>query len=224
MSVDSSGFQEKLRAIYQQHRQQGMESDLDAVADTMEETLLEAELAQAFLGMEIEIDSEVKRAVYEARSNLESSEYDALGEMLPEVSEAVEEQRRVVSNQVHQARIEIHQTVRGMIRLNDRVGRGDSDALAELDTLLDDWNWQAEIEADTIGDKKQEIRDFGRGMRETLEDAKDDLFGPYRDTPLSELVDELLDDERLTLAALSEEEVVRLRESDLADYLEVQLS
>lgn len=224
MSANSNAFQEHLETIYEQHRRQDLESELDELAETMEETILERVLAEAFFQTEIEIDSEAKHAVEKARSLLEQDDYDALAEQLPETREAVEAQRREVNNFVHQARIGVHNTVRGMIRLNQRVERVDQDKLDELDTLLDNWNWEMEIERDQINQRKEKAREYGDFMRQSLEETKDALFGPYRDTPLDELVDRLLDDERLTLAALSEEELNRLYESDLADYLEVTLS
>ena len=224
MSANSSTFQEQLETIYEQHRRQGLESELDDLAETMEETILERVLAEAFFRTEVEIDSEAKHAVEEARSLLEQDDYDALAERLPETREAVGAQRREVNNFVHQARIDIHNTVRGMIRLNQRVERVDQDKLDALDSLLDNWNWEAQIEEDQIDQRKEEAREYGHFMRQSLEEAKDALFGPYRDTSLDDLVDRLLDDERLTLAALSEEELNRLHESDLADYLEVTLS
>lgn len=224
MSADSSTFQEQLETIYEQHRRQGLESELDDLAETMEETILERVLAEAFFQTEIEINSEAKNAVEEARSLLEQNDYDALAERLPETRKAVEAQQREVNNFVHQARIDVHNTVRGMIRLNQRVEREDQAKLEALDTLLDEWNWETQIEGDSIEQRKEEAVEYGRFMRQSLEEAKDALFGPYRNTPLDELVDRLLDDERLTLAALSEEELNRLYESDLADYLEVTLS
>ena len=224
MSANSSTFQEQLETIYEQHRRQGLESELDEVAETMEETILERVLAEAFFQTKIEIDSEAKHTVEEARSLLEQNDYDALAVQLSDTREAVEAQRKEVNNFVHQARIDVHNTVRGMIRLNQRVERVDQDKLDTLDTLLDNWNWETEIEGDQIKQRKKVAREYGQSMRQSLEEAKDALFGPYRDTPIDELVDRLLDDERLTVAALSEEELDLLYESDLADYLEVTLS
>lgn len=224
MSADSSTFQEQLETIYEQHRRQGLESELDDLAETMEQTILERVLAEEFFQTEIEIDSEAKNAVEAARSLLEQNDYDALAQKLPETREAVETQQRKVNNFVHQARIDVHNTVRGMIRLNQRVGRVDKSKLKALDTLLDDWNWEAQVEGDSIDQRKEEAVEYGRFMHRSLEKAKGDLFGPYRDTPIDDLVDRLLDDERLTLAALSEEEIDLLYESDLAEYLEVTLS
>jgi len=224
MSADSNTFQEQLETIYEQHRRKGLESELDDLAETMEETILERVLAEAFFQTEIEIDSEAKNAVEEARSLLEQNDYDGLAEYLPKTRKVVEAQQREVNNFVHQARIDVHNTVRGMIRLNQRVEREDQAKLEALNTLLDDWNWETQIEGENIEQRKEEAVEYGRFMCRSLEEAKDALFGPYRDTPLDELVDRLLDDERLTLAALSEEELNRLYKSDLADYLEVTLS
>jgi len=224
MPGNPSTFQERLETIYEQHRQQGLESNLDELAEMMEKTILEQNLAEAFFQTDIKIDSEAKREVRGARSLLEGNNYNALSERLPKVQKAVEGQEREVNNFVHQARIDVRNTVRGMIRLNERVDREDQAKLEALDTFLDDWNWEAQIGGNTIDERKEEAKEYGQFMRQSLEGAKDTLFGPYRDTPLDDLIDRLLDDERLTLAALSDEELQRLHQSDLADYLEVTLS
>lgn len=224
MAANTGTFQEQLEAIYEQRRRQGLEAELDNLADTMEETILERVLAEAFFETTIEISPDAKQAVEETRQLLEQNNYDALAERLPETRDAVETQHREVTNRIHQARIDVHNTVKGMIRLNQRVEREDESRLEALDVLLDDWNWEAHIEGDSIDERKNAAQEYGLSMRQSLDDAKSTLFGPYRDTPLDELVDRLLDDERLTLAALSEEELRRLYESDLADYLEVTLS
>ena len=224
MSADSGTFQNQLETVYEQHRRQDLKSELDELAETMERTVLEQVLAEALFRTEVEIDSEAKHAVEEARSLLEQNEYDVLAERLPEIRELIEAQQREINNSIHQLRIDVHNTVQGMIRLNKRVERVDQDKLDALDTLLDNWNWEAQIEANQISQRKEEAREYGDFMRQSLEKTKEALFGPYRDTPLDDLVDRLLDDERLTLAALSDEEIKRLYESDLAEYLEVTLS
>lgn len=224
MSGDSVSFQEKLESVYQAQRQQDLESELIEIADIMEETILEIILAETLFDVAVEIDSEVKQTVYELRRLLEKNAFEELGATLPDVKKSVEEQNREVTTRVHQARIEAQQTVQGMRRLNERVDRVEESKLDDLRNLLEHWNWQAEIQSETVGNKKVEVADLGREMLDTLETTKKELFGPYRDTPLESLVDRLLDDERLTLGSLSDEEVRRLADSDLAEYLELNLS
>ena len=224
MSSDIGGFTNRLEAIYEQHRQQRLEADLESVAEIMEQTLLECILAEEFLHIDATIDPDAKDAVDDARQLLDANQYDELSEMLPRVREAVETQERRVSSQTQQAQIDIRNTVQGMRRLNERVDRVDPERLEELEQLLESPDWTDRIDGDSTAARKENATAFAEEMRSQLEAAKSDLFGPYQGTPLEDLVDRLLDDERLTLAGLSEEELQRLHDSNLADYLEISLS
>lgn len=114
-----------------------------------------------------------------------------------------------------------------MSRLNDRVERADDAQLTALESLLEDWDWRPQVytdEADALPERRAAASEYGAEMDGVYDELKDDLFGVYRGTELRPLVDSLLDDDRLTLAKLSEKELEQLAESDLAEYVELSLS
>ena len=219
-------FQSQLEAVYERYRHQSFESRLDDIAETMEETVLQRSLAEAFLGTDVEIDDEAKRAVREAQQIVEREQYEELEEHLDDLERLVEDQERRVSNQIQATRISMSTTVRGMIRLNKRVERVDETKLQAIETLLDDWDWKSQVYRDEITGidaYKQEAEKYGRDMRQFFEEAREAIFGPYNGTPLEEIVDKLLEDDRFSLASLSDEQLRRLRDSDLADYVGLTL-
>ena len=48
MSTDSESLEAKLQSVQKQYRRQHLADELDELAETMEETLLQRELASAF--------------------------------------------------------------------------------------------------------------------------------------------------------------------------------
>lgn len=220
-------FQTQLEAVYQRYRHRSLESNLDDIAETMEETVLQRVLAEEFLGTDLEIDREAKQAVRDARELVEQNRYDELDDRLDELEETVENQERRVSNRIQETRIDMSNTVNGMIRLNERVERVDAARLEAIKALLDDWDWKGQVyrnENEGIEEHKAHAESYGHDMRQFFEEARDAIFGPYEGTPLEEIVDGLLNENRLTLEELSEKQMTRLRNSDLEAYVELKLS
>jgi hypothetical protein len=224
---ESESFEAELEAVYRRYRHRSVESSLDDIAETMEETILQRVLAEEFLETEVEIDEEAKQAVRDAQELVKQGQYDKLDERIGELIDTVEDQERRLSNRIQEARIEMSNTVNGMIRLNERVNRVDPTRLEAIKSLLDDWDWKEQVyhdEDETIEGHKRRAASYGRDMRRFFEDARDDIFGPYNGTPVEDIVEGLLNDERFTLENLSDEELTRLRESDLESYVELKLS
>lgn len=226
-SDDQPSFETQLEAVYQRYRHRSLEERLDDIAETMEETVLQRVLAEEFLGTQVEISAEARRAVRDARNLVEQDQYDELDESLDDLEETVDDQERRVSNQIQETRIEMSNTVNGMMRLNERVERVDATKLEAIKALLDDWNWKGQVyrnEDESIEEHKSHAASYGRDMRRFFEEARDEIFGPYDGTPLEAIVDNLLSDERLALEGLSDEQIDRLRNSDLVAYVELKLS
>lgn len=89
----------------------------------MEETILQRILAEEFLQTDLEIDDDAKQAVAEARELLEEDDFEALGDRIDALRSKVEDQKRRVSNEIHEIRIGMQSRVNGMRRLNERVER-----------------------------------------------------------------------------------------------------
>lgn len=220
-------FTEQLERIYRRHRRQHLRSDLNEIAGTMEKTIHQRILAEEFLQESVDIDAEARQAVQDARELLAQENYDELERRLDDLRDTVETQERLINNQIQEVRIGIYQTVQGMIRLNDRLERFDDSKLDALEQLLADWNWEPHVyrgEVETFEGYNQAAAEYGRDMRRFFEEAKTAIFGPYMETPLEEIVMQVLDEDPLFLATLTDEELEQLRESDLPEYFELSLS
>jgi hypothetical protein len=229
MSTDKQeSFQSQLEAVYKRYQNQSLEDRLDDVAETMEETILQRALAEELLRTDAEIEEDAKQAVRDAEQLVGRDDYEALDETLDGLEQVVEDQERQVSNQIQKARISMSKTVQGMIRLNERVDRVNEAKVQSIKVLLEDWDWKGQVYRDAedagIKEHKQQAAEYGRDMRRFFEEARESTFGPYNDTPLEEIVDKLLDEERFTLASLTDEQLRRLRESDLPDYVGLELA
>lgn len=236
MSSNSSGsdpFEVRLDRMYQRYRRQGLEDELEAIAQKMEDTLLQQALAEGFFDESLETDREAKEAVSETLEALRRADqgsqrdYDPVEERVEELRDRVEDEETRIANRIQQLRIKRQEKVSGMRRLNERVERADSAQLEALETLLEDWNWKIHVYAegiDTYEERREEAIQYGEDMSSVFEQLKADLFDVYDGTELRPLVDKLLDDERLTLGGLSETERQQLAESDLSEYIELKLS
>ncbi|KTG11397.1 hypothetical protein AUR64_03840 [Haloprofundus marisrubri] len=225
-SNSESEFQQQLERVYQQHRNKSLESDLDELAEKMEETMLQRELAEQLLRTELEIDSEAKQNVQKAINLVEKDEYEALRELLPEVRTTVERQATQTENTIHSLRLDKLDTVRAMVRLNERVERASGPQLRALEKLLDDWNWGSHVYSDghdSFVERREAARQFGSDMSAFFESTQEKLFEPYGGQ-LRPLIEQLLDDDPLMLAKLEEDELEALAESDLAEYLELSFA
>jgi uncharacterized phage infection (PIP) family protein YhgE len=230
---NTDSFEDRLDRMYQRYRRQGLEDELEEIAQMMEDTLLQQALAEGFFDEKLQVDREAKNAVSETLDALRladrgnDQEYDAVEERVDELRERVEAEETRISNRIQQLRIERQETVSGMRRLNERVERADSARIEALETLLENWDWKTHVYsegADTYEKRREEAFQYGEDMSLVFDQLKTDLFGVYDGTELRPLVDKLLDDERLTLGSLTETEREQLAQSDLGEYLELKLS
>lgn len=220
-------FEESIEEIYQQYRHRQLASRLEDIAETMEETILQRILAEEFLQTDLEIDDDAKQAVAEARELLEEDDFEVLGDRIDALRSKVEDQKRRVSNEIHEIRIGMQSRVNGMRRLNERVERVSEVRLQAVHELLSDWDWKGQVYRDdewSFERLKQRAADYGKDMREYFEECREEIFGPYVGTPLEPIVEGLLSDKQLFLDELTDKQIDLLRDSDLEDYVELSLS
>jgi len=239
-ATGAASFEAQLESMYQRYRRQGLEDELEELAQIMEDTLLQQALAERFFDETIEIDRDAKSEVRETLDKLERAQrqsgtagettqelYDSIKASIDTLRDRVEQEETKVQNRIQQLRIERQETVSGMRRLNERVNRADGAQLEALEHLLEDWNWKTHVyseDAETYEQRRQEAIQYGEDMSFVFDQLKDDLFGIYDGTELRPLVDKLLDDERLVFGALTETERQQLADSDLSEYIELKLS
>ncbi len=218
---------EEVKTVREKYRRKQLHNQLNSIAELMEETILQAELANELFGCELTIAADAKSDVKNLRSLLDEEDFDALEGQIDDVKETLEAENQRITSEITDKRSGRRKTVQAMQRLNDRVERYDSGKLDELYSLFEKWDWQAEIsedETDTFEERQLVIQEFGQTRAEWLSESKEELFGRYRDTEMWEILHPILNQERLTYGDLSETQRKELADSELAEYLELQLS
>lgn len=227
MSNNRNNLAEQLEEVQQQYRRRHISEELDEVAETMEETILQNSLAKGFFGEQSEIDPEAKQEVQTVLSLLEENQYDEVEERLPALRSDVEAAETTVENRIQELRLKHSTTVGAMRRLNERVERVDSEPLRALQGLLEDWRWRQHVYQDDedadLEKLKANAEGYGTEMREALELMQSRLFGRYPPA-IKDLVERMIDDERLSFTDLTENQREKLAESDIGEYIELTLS
>lgn len=230
MSTDADEtptFEEQVEKVYQQYRHRQLASKLEDVAGIMEETMLQRLLAEKFLETDLEINDDAKEAVAKARSLLENGDFEALGDRIDNLESTVEDQERRINNEIQEARVAMRKRVNGMRRLNERVERVSEHKVQAVHELLKDWDWKGQVYRKEAGDfetLEERAADYGEDMRRFFEECRKDLFGQYEGTELEPVIDGLSSEKRLSFDKLSDKQIDQLRESDLAEHVELSLS
>jgi hypothetical protein len=226
MSNDEDDLESQLTAIIEQHRVQHIEDELDDIAETMEETILQRAVAKSFFDKDIEIDAEAREHVMAVQEKLADNQYDAVEAELPELEVKVRDAETTVGNQIQELRLGHSSTVEAMQRLNNRVDRVNETRLNALSKLLNDWRWRDNVYLTGDANMDQLIENanqYGKEMREAFEELKEELFGHYPSN-IRDLVHRMIDDERLTYADLTPTQRQQLADSDLNEFIELTLS
>ena len=220
-------FEYRLNKMYERYRRRSLASDLDDIAGTMQETILQRDLARAFFNKGVGIAGDTKHSVANLVESLRAEEYETVEKELPSVSKLIEKQAVEVGNAIQMLRLKRLDTVRAMHRLNNRVKQVDSSRIEVLEELLDDWNWRQHIESDPaepLSERRSKAESYGEEMAQLFNQLQKEIFGPYENTEMWPIVESLLNDDRLTFATLSADEREKIAESELAEHIELFLS
>lgn len=226
MSSEAAPLQERLAEVQERHRRRHLSEKLNEIAETMEETLLQRVLVNAFFDQWIEIDTAAKTEVERVMEMLEEDEYGTVEERLDGLENDVDAAETTVENGIQELRLKHNSTVAAMRRLNERVDRVSGMRLQALEGLLDDWRWKEHVhldEASDLDELKQNAHEYGEEMKEAFEQLKEELFGVYPEE-IRGLIHRMIDDERLSYADLSDNQRQQLAESDVGEYIELTLS
>jgi hypothetical protein len=220
-------FEYRLNKMYERYRRRSLASDLDDIAGTMQETILQRDLARAFFDKGVGIDRDTKHSVADLVESLRAEEYETVEKELPSVSKLIEKQAVEVGNAIQMLRLKRLDTVRAMHRLNNRIKQVDSSRIEILEELLDDWNWRQHIGSDPaepLSERRSKAESYGEEMAQLFDQLQKEIFGPYENTEMWPIVESLLNDDRLTFATLSADEREKIAESELAEHIELFLS
>lgn len=221
----------RLENVYRQYQQRHLYDRLDEIAARMEETLLQIAIARELFDADLEVNTDAKREVEEMQVALENSGEDGGitespvdEERLDEVERVIEAEADRIETRIHELRTQQASTVAAMGKLNEELGLADGTRLAALSTLLEEWEWKAQLgETDDFASKREAALEFARDMRGVLEQARREIGAGFEGEDIEELAETLLAGEPLTLDELDSEERDALADSKLGAYLTVSL-
>lgn len=225
-NTESKSLTNRLERIREQHRRRHLSERLNEIGETMEETILKRELAEAFFEDGVAVDDDAKAAVKEVRNLLTNEEYDAVDDRIDDVETEVNRVETSVDNQIQELRISRSETVSAMQRLNNRVDRVNEVQLEALGLLLDEWQWKEQVylgDDDDLEELKENAREYGQEMRDVFATFREELFGHYP-SQIRDLIHRMIDDERLAYADLTDKQRRLLAESDVGEYIALRLS
>lgn len=225
-NTEDQTLTDRLERIREQHRRKHLSDQLNEIGETMEETILKRELAEAFFEETVEIDAEAKTAVKEMNDLLSSEAYDTVEARIDTVENEVNRVETAVDNRIQELRISRSETVSAMERLNNRVERVSNAQLQALGLLLDEWQWKEQVyltDAAGLDELKENARTYGHEMQDAFTTLKEELFGHYP-SEIRDLIYRMIDDERLSYDDLTDQQRRLLAESDIGEYIELRLS
>jgi uncharacterized membrane protein YheB (UPF0754 family) len=222
---------DRLEYVYREYQQRHLYERLDEIATRMEETLLQAAIARELFNAEISVNDSAQSEVEKMRAALEEMTEDAreaespvTENRLDNVEEAINSEANRIETRIHKLRTQQVSTVIAMRRLNEELNLADDTRLKALSTLLDEWEWEAQLgESDDFASKREAAVDFARDMRQVLEEAQEEIGAGFGGEEIEELANTLLAGKPLTLDALDGHERDALAESKLGEYLTVSL-
>lgn len=223
---ESEPIQTQLEGVYRQYQQAHLYEAMDDMAGEMERQLLQKRIANILLGTEIEIRSDTRDTVENAQQKLGTDDLDALEQQIEATKEEVGTERSEINKRIQESRVELHNTVEALTKLNKEIGFMDSEELDSLEELLDSWSWESAIEWDDTNcteDRLRNAEELARRMRETFEEASDAIGEQFEGSEVQTLVTSLLTGGGISLTELDSDQREALAESELADHIELSL-
>lgn len=222
----SEPIQTQLEGVYRQYQQAHLYEALDEIAGEMERQLLQKRISNTLFGTEFEISSDTKDSVETAQQKLGTDDLDALEEQIKATREEVESEPSEINTKIQESRVELHNTVEALTKLNNEIGFTNSEDLNSLEELLDSWAWESEIGWDDTNSTEERLRnaeEFARRMRETFEEASNAIGEEFEGSEVQTLITSLLTGGGISLTELDSDQREALAESELADHIELSL-
>jgi hypothetical protein len=215
-----------LRSIQDRYRRQEQVQRLEEVGDELHRLLLERAVSEALLDITIDVDSDLRSQIETVWDYAANGEIDAIGETIDELEHEVEAHRKQIDSDRIQPQSTFLNNLSSMIALNKQLEVVDHQELTELRKTIQSGEWLTDIDqsdADTIEDQIEAARSAGKSKRNIYDRAADEIFEAYLAGELKEIVQDVLDDDPATLAAVDQDDLLALANSDLGEHIRLQL-
>ena len=224
-----SKFEQQLEAYYEQHRNQQLTSQLESAVRTMRETLLlgaryeelpgEGEDANGGFSPSDETIEEVEQM----KRAWEANRFDQIEDQLPELTEALEEEKQRVRGKIQGVKHDLSSHLQGLKSLNRRINRVQPNRIQvveeELESL-DDVSYRPDQQ---FSEQEETTRQHVRqNVVVELEDIENKLMEPFDDSGAEKRVRTFISGGSVRLSSLSGEEIDQLQES-LGEHLSLKL-
>jgi SHS2 domain-containing protein len=165
-AVQVEDIQSRLESTLADYQEQHRYERLRGIGTTMEETLLQKELANALFEEQVTIDSEAIEEVTQIQRIVRDDELRRLDESsIEELEEKVQSEERRISSQIKERCINRLETVQAFSKLNQELEFMDQSRLNALEDLLQDWNrdrGSLEVsEAESLEERIADAREMG---------------------------------------------------------------
>ena len=213
----TDNIEDRLEATYAEYQQQHRYERLDDIAEVMEQTLVQRELATALFDDDFEVDDDIVDNVQEIKEHVARNA----------ITELTDEQIETVKRELTEEERELSETIRAFTKLNDQLGFMDGSRLTAVKELLDNWDWESIVPADddaTLEAKLDAAAETGEIMADAYTEAQQALGQEFSGTQIQDIVDQLLNEDSFPIENLNAEEMQALGDSVVGPYLQLTLS
>lgn len=232
MSTDEhlqvENIQARLKSTFAEYQQQHRYEQLEEIGKQMERTLMKQALANALFKQTVTIDSEAIEEVNKVKRFVQRDEITKLDdEEIDSLEQTISTQERHLDKTIQECRMEKLESVQAFSQLNEELEFMNQGRLNALVQLLDNWEWEAMVDADadsTLDDRIDEAVEIGELMADVYKDAQQALGEEFSGTQIQEIIDQLLNEDSLPIGELDIQEVQALSDSKVGPYLELSLT
>lgn len=216
---------EELDAVLVRLQHRKLAEELKEISQLLEDTILQAEIAESLFSFEVEFQDEVQETIESAAELLDAESYDELEDQLKIVRKKAQDQKSEVEQRINARTEDYREELDALRELNEEFKGADADRLDALYTLFDDWRWRQQLEGDTLQEQRKEARKFGEEMLDKYNKEKNKLLSAiFGDNAEPDLITSLATDDSFHLSDLKEDELDLIWNSKLKGYIELTLS
>jgi hypothetical protein len=223
--MSKSNLETKIKDYYDAHNRKHLRKKFREASETMMRIMLLGTLYQALFNENLHISAESKDHVRQVRQELEESEFVKVAPRIDESLEKLRDELEKARDSFRSAMHDLEERITGFQSLNRHISRVAPDKIQNLLSRLQ--NIDRDVvnldEKMTFDEKREEAEQMGKQMQQEIESIEDELFYPFRNLDIADLVRGLIRGNNITLKDLSSDELVQLKESSLSAYVNLVL-
>ena len=223
-SNSQSTLEENLSQICESLKRKDLREELADAATTLETIILLQNLEDELYGHDAEFDESLLQIIRQIQNRIKDGDVDALTEDVDTLQTALSKAKRQSRQRLNTQIEKDLDKLSAMKRLNNRVDKVDDARITALQQQFSDCQSLEFVSAESLEVKISEVERKTETIENDFNDLQQDVFGQFYGTSLEGSIRKLLNDEALRLDSLSMKEIRQLRESELADCLELVLS